>query len=421
MGTYMESGCLNEQDASLGVLSRGCKTFQAVDPLVVAVSAEGNDDNTEVMASAGAAGVSPGTKKKKTAERKPRDGVTSYLRAVASYSLLSAERERELAQVIRNGLNDLMGLVADNACRDPRIRDLLEKVCQLRAQEQNFPGVRNKIIKVITRVIRAAHREFPENPLYARLADEVDSTVARIDAVKQEMVRGNLRLVLSIAKRFRGRGLSFEDLVQEGNLGLMKAVVRYDHTKGNRFSTYATWWVRQSIIRGIYDKARTIRLPVHCIEQRNRFTKVFNELVHDLGRDPTLEEIAARSKVSAEKIQMILTHTSQHLSMETPVGEEQQRLGDLLVDEAAPSPVALYAQKELERIICLAMARLQPREEKILRLRFGIGGSAPKTLETIGREFGVSKERIRQIEKKALSKLRMTCGAATLLELWHFE
>jgi RNA polymerase primary sigma factor len=227
-----------------------------------------------------------------------------------------------------------------------------------------------------------------------------------VDTAKQEMVRANLRLVLSIAKRYRGRGMTFDDLIQEGNLGLLKAVGRFDHTKGNRFSTYATWWVRQSIIRGIYDKTRTIRLPVHFIELKNLFFKVYYELLKELGREPTAAEIAVRSKLPVEKVQMVLTLAAQPISLETPIGEDEQRLGDFIEDERALSPADECSDRELAEVTRTLLSTLQPREEKILRLRFGLDGQPAETLEKIGRIFNVSKERIRQIEKKALRKLK---------------
>jgi len=230
--------------------------------------------------------------------------------------------------------------------------------------------------------------------------------MSSIDAAKQEMVRANLRLVLSVAKRYRGRGMSFDDLIQEGNMGLLKAVGRYDHTKGNRFSTYATWWVRQSIIRGIYDKTRTIRLPVHFIELKNLFFKVFYELLKELGREPSAQEIADRADIPLDKAQMVLSLAAQPISLETPIGEDEQRLGDFIEDDKAASPLEECSDKQLAEVARSLLSTLQPREEKILRLRFGLDGQPAETLEKIGKSFNVSKERIRQIEKKALRKLR---------------
>ena len=191
---------------------------------------------------------------------------------------------------------------------DDRIMaDLYEKVKKLLEHEKTFPGVRDKVLKVVVRTLERAVNESAENPLFSTLLARVRAIMKAVDTAKQEMVRANLRLVLSIAKRYRGRGMTFDDLIQEGNLGLLKAVGRFDHTKGNRFSTYATWWVRQSIIRGIYDKTRTIRLPVHFIELKNLFFKVYYELLKELGREPTAAEIAERSKLPVEKVQMVLT------------------------------------------------------------------------------------------------------------------
>ncbi|MBZ4659631.1 MAG: sigma-70 family polymerase sigma factor, partial [Desulfacinum sp.] len=282
------------------------------------------------------------------------------------------------------------------------------------SQEKSFPGVRDKILKVISRTLHQACSDYPEEALFGDLRRRCDEIMARIDEAKHHMVKSNLRLVLSIAKRYRGRGMSFDDLIQEGNLGLMKAVGRYDHTKGNRFSTYATWWVRQSIIRGIYDKTRTIRLPVHFIELKNLFFKVFHELVKELGREPTPEEISERANIPEEKVEMVLNLVAQPLSLEMPVGEDEQRLCDFIEDEESESPVEGCEAHELAELTRELLASLQPREEKILRLRFGLNGRPGETLEKIGRNFKVSKERIRQIEKKALRKLRHPSKQETL-------
>ena len=334
------------------------------------------------------------------------DHVTCYLREVAGYPLLTQEREIMLAQTIRRGQEELVQLVQESAPHDELVRELSQKVRKLISHEKSFPGVRDKILKVILRTLERAVQELPGHRLYPEMLNRVRDILDAIDGAKQEMVKANLRLVLSIAKRYRGRGMSFDDLIQEGNLGLLKAVGRFDHTKGNRFSTYATWWVRQSIIRGIYDKTRTIRLPVHFIELKNLFFKVFYELLKELGREPSPHEIAERAKLPLDKVQMVLTLAAQPISLETPIGDDEQRLGDFIEDDRAVSPVEECSGRELAEMTRELLSTLQPREEKILRARFGIDGQPAETLEKIGRAFRVSKERIRQIEKKALRKLR---------------
>lgn len=334
------------------------------------------------------------------------DHVTCYLREVSSYPLLSQERETELAQRIREGQNELVEIIRRSASDDRIILDIYQKVQKLLDHEKAFPGVRDKILKVIARSLERGVADYPGNRLLVEMLPRVKAIMDSIDGAKQEMVKANLRLVLSIAKRYRGRGMSFDDLIQEGNLGLLKAVGRFDHTKGNRFSTYATWWVRQSIIRGIYDKTRTIRLPVHFIELKNLFFKVFYELLKEFGREPSPQEIADRANLPLEKVQMVLTLAAQPISIETPIGEDEQRLGDFIEDERAVSPMEECSDKELAEVTRSLLSSLQPREEKILRLRFGLDGQPAETLEKIGKTFKVSKERIRQIEKKALRKLR---------------
>jgi RNA polymerase primary sigma factor len=342
------------------------------------------------------------------------DPVTCYLKEVSSYPLLTQEREIELALIIRRGQDRLVELVEANAPRRRMIEDLEVKVRKLLCHEKTFPGVRDKILKVILRSLERAALDDPGDRLYAEMSREIRSIMDAVDLAKQEMVKANLRLVLSIAKRYRGRGMSFDDLIQEGNLGLLKAVGRFDHTKGNRFSTYATWWVRQSIIRGIYDKTRTIRLPVHFIELKNLFFKVFYELLKELGREPSPQEIADRATLPLDKVQMVLTLAAQPVSLETPIGDDEQRLGDFIEDERAVSPMDECSDRELAEVTRTLLSTLQPREEKILRLRFGIDGQPAETLEKIGKTFKVSKERIRQIEKKALRKLRSPIRQASL-------
>ena len=258
--------------------------------------------------------------------------------------------------------------------------------------------------------VRMYLKEIGRVPLLS--ADEEVALALRIQEgdteAKQELAEANLRLVVSIAKRYVGRGMQFLDLIQEGNMGLMKAVEKFDHTKGFKFSTYATWWIRQAITRAIADQARTIRIPVHMVETINKLVRVQRQLLQDLGREPTPEEIGAEMDLPTEKVREILKIAQEPVSLETPIGEEDDsHLGDFIEDDNATSPAEHTAYALLKEQLDEVLEQLTDREENVLRLRFGLDKNGEiRTLEQVGQVFGVTRERIRQIEAKALRKLR---------------
>ena len=294
----------------------------------------------------------------------------------------------------------------DSEEEDPDIKAQMEK--DPKAKEIDLEAAISKTVAVDDPV-RMYLKEIGKVPLLS--AEEEVELAKRMEQgdeyAKQKLCEANLRLVVSIAKKYVGRGMLFLDLIQEGNLGLIKAVDKFDYTKGYKFSTYATWWIRQAITRSIADQARTIRIPVHMVETINKLIRVSRQLLQENGREPTPDEIAEEMGITVEKVREILKIAQEPVSLETPIGEEEDsHLGDFIPDDDSPAPADAASYALLREQLCEVLHTLTPREEHVLKLRFGLDDGRSRTLEEVGKEFNVTRERIRQIEAKALRKLR---------------
>jgi RNA polymerase primary sigma factor len=331
------------------------------------------------------------------------DPVRMYLKEIGKVPLLTAAQEVDLARRIEAGelATELQAQAELEDKVDPkRLKTVIEEVVAIRAHQLEKFGK-----------VEGIGRDRTPKSWKPKTREDLEDFLRRVERdgqlAKKKLIEANLRLVVSIAKRYVGRGMLFLDLIQEGNLGLIRAVEKFDHSKGFKFSTYATWWIRQAITRAIADQARTIRIPVHMVETINKLVRIQRQLLQDLGREPSPEEIGKQMGIPAEKVREILKVSQEPVSLHTPIGEEEDsQLGDFIEDSEAVVPVDaasfILLQEQLESVL----HTLSEREKKVIQLRFGLIDGHPRTLEEVGREFGVTRERIRQIESKTLSKLR---------------
>ena len=330
---------------------------------------------------------------------------TTYLREMGRFDLLTPEEEAKYSKTIRQGFEAIISAIREDNSGVKEIQILRERIDLWEKRDPTLKPKKQQLNFMRYTVLSAA-KKYPEIRELFELQAKLEAYSRSIEVAKDTMIRANLRLVVSIAKRYMHQGLTLADLIQEGNLGLMRAVFRFDYTKGNKFSTYASWWIRQAITRAILDKTRTIRLPVHFLELRSQFFKAFYALFKELGREPTPLEISKATNLPMDKILSILEASREPISLETPVGDDDSTLGDFLENQESQSPYDAVQTRELSGRVNDILETLSEREEKIIRLRFGIGEKAEYTLEEIGKLFNVSRERIRQIEKKALNRLR---------------
>lgn len=342
-----------------------------------------------------------------THKSSPKELFSIYLKEASKYELLTPEKEKELSQKIHKGFEKIVKLTLNFKDQIPEILEAKAQIENWQKRNLNFKP-KKSYIKYFKNLVELCEEKYKDKPQVKKFCNEVKKYIRQIEQAKDEIVKANLKLVISIAKEYTGYGLSFADLVQEGNLGLIRAAYRFNYKVGTRFSTYASWWIRQAIMKAIYDKTKPIRFPVHFLELKSYVLKAFNELSEKLGTVPSLEEVAEYTNVPYEKVLAVFESAKDFVSLDTPVDKDEKKtLSDLIESTNSSSFEKIY-QKNISDQIKKLLSVLSPREEKIIRMRFGLGENKKYTLEEIGRLFKISRERIRQIERNALAKMKKT-------------
>ena len=338
----------------------------------------------------------------------------AYLSEVKNHKRISPDRETVLGKRIKKGQELMADMVLNHPCRLREMKALKEDVEMWIGRQLRPSPSESEVLRMMRDRAGELSRKYPKNKGLASLTRRLTRIELRVREALDELVTANLRLVIKVAKGYTNRGLTLADLIQDGNLGLIKAAGKYDYSTGYRFSTYAIWWIRQSIVRAIYDKARTIRLPVHLLETRNAFYKAYYNLMKEMGREPTPNEVAEEMGVSPEKIISLVLVIKDPINLDAPWGDDDTSLTDALVSEDTTDPLESVKYQQLCDTVREVLTSLPSREERVLRERFGIEINEKRTLEQVGREFNISRERVRQLENQALERLRRPENLKTL-------
>ena len=336
------------------------------------------------------------------------DTPVTYFKEVEGRDLLTPERELELGKTIRDNRQVILdhSLSIIRSSRTKKGREICARIEHWIEDSHKSPMSVEDVMAETKDAVNEFIGRLKKTKKLQKMMKEIKAAEVKVDVATKEMVEANLRLAVSIAKKYTFRGLSFADLIQEGNIGLMKAVNRYDYRTGYRFSTFASWWIRQTISRAIYDQARTIRIPIHLLELRSKYFRVYYSLLKELGREPTPAEVAERVGIDEAKVKDLVNLSLDSTSLETPVGDDGDELGDFIENTDSECPFEQVGEAEMHSHLAEALEALDAREKRILEMRFGLNDEDEHTLEQVGQVFSLSRERVRQIEKKALQRLR---------------